>query len=196
MGIKLKRVFIVHGWGGAPSEGWFPWLKSELEKKGFKVNVLDIPDTQHPKIPAWVSTLSKAIGTPDEDTYLVGHSIGCQTIIRYLESLPVKEKIGGTVLVAAWVSLTGLDTGEEKNTAESWLSSHINFELVKKHSKKFSCVFSDNDPYVPRENSGFFKDRLNARIIIEKGKGHFTGKGEDEVFELPSALKELLEMAD
>ena len=35
----MKRVFIIHGWGGYPEEGWLPWLKKELEKNGFKVFV-------------------------------------------------------------------------------------------------------------------------------------------------------------
>ena len=32
----MRRVFIIHGWGGYPEEGWFPWLKKEL-----KVGILD-----------------------------------------------------------------------------------------------------------------------------------------------------------
>jgi len=32
-----KRVFLIHGWEGSPEEGWRPWLKKELEKRGFKV---------------------------------------------------------------------------------------------------------------------------------------------------------------
>ena len=24
-----KRVFIIHGWGGYPEEGCFPWLKND-----------------------------------------------------------------------------------------------------------------------------------------------------------------------
>jgi esterase/lipase len=35
----MKKVFIIHGWDGYPEEGWFPWLKKELEKKGFSVFV-------------------------------------------------------------------------------------------------------------------------------------------------------------
>ena len=32
----MKRVFIIHGWDGYPEEGWFPWLKEELEKEDLK----------------------------------------------------------------------------------------------------------------------------------------------------------------
>ena len=40
-----KRVVIIHGWGGYPDEGWRPWLKHELETKGFLVLVPAMPDT-------------------------------------------------------------------------------------------------------------------------------------------------------
>lgn len=46
----MKRVFIIHGWEGYPEEGWFPWLKKELEEKSFAVQVLVMPDTDKPQI--------------------------------------------------------------------------------------------------------------------------------------------------
>lgn len=54
-----KRVFIIHGWGGYPDEGWLPWLKIELEKKNFEVFIPAMPDTDEPKINSWVSHLQK-----------------------------------------------------------------------------------------------------------------------------------------
>ena len=30
---------MVHGWDGNPNNHWFPWLKKELEKRGFEVHV-------------------------------------------------------------------------------------------------------------------------------------------------------------
>ena len=30
----MSKVVIVHGWGGTPEEGWFPWLRRELEERG------------------------------------------------------------------------------------------------------------------------------------------------------------------
>ena len=34
-----RRGFLIHGWEGYPEEGWRPWLKNELEKRGFTVSV-------------------------------------------------------------------------------------------------------------------------------------------------------------
>ena len=35
----MKRVVIVHGWGGSPEDNWIPWLRKEMEKGGFEVIV-------------------------------------------------------------------------------------------------------------------------------------------------------------
>ncbi|MDP3875283.1 MAG: alpha/beta hydrolase, partial [bacterium] len=67
----MKRVFIVHGWDGHPEEGWFPWLKEELEKKGFEVSVPVMPNPAEPKIETWIPFLSQLVGTPDVNTFFV-----------------------------------------------------------------------------------------------------------------------------
>lgn len=45
-----RRIFIIHGWGGTPKEGWFPWLKREFESKGFEVFIPQLPDSDNPRI--------------------------------------------------------------------------------------------------------------------------------------------------
>ena len=169
-----KRVFIIHGWDGYPDEGWFPWLKKELEQNGFQVHIPAMPESAEPKIEAWVSHLYKIVGDVDENTYFVGHSIGCQTIIRYLESLPVDKKVEGATFVAGWFTLMNLKTDEEKEIA------------------KFFAVFSDDDEVVPQDNKNLFEERLGAKTAIEHGKGHFSGS--DGVKELPSILEAILSL--
>src|SRR3990167_4632162 len=185
-----KRAFIIHGWDGYPVEGWFPWLKTELEKNGFQVQVPAMPEPAEPKIEAWVSHLSKVVGDVDENTYFVGHSIGCQTILRYLESLHADKKVGGATFVAGWFTLMNLETHEEKEIAPPWLETPIDFDKVKQHTKKFFAVFSDDDEVVPQENKKLFEERLDAKITTESGKGHFSGS--DGVKELPVILEAIL----
>lgn len=64
-----------------------------------------MPDTANPKIKKWVSELEKQVSELDENTYFVGHSIGCQTIMRYLENKETR-KIGGILFVAPWLNFT------------------------------------------------------------------------------------------
>lgn len=189
-----KRVFIVHGWGGYPEEGWFPWLKEELEARGFEVQVPAMPHPITPTIVEWVSHLAKIVGTPDGQTYLVGHSIGCPTIIHYLASLSEGSRAGGVVFVAPWFVLKNLETREEKDIAAPWLTTPVDFEKVKKVTSRFTAIFSDDDPFVSYEdNAPLFRERLGAEIILEHAKGHING--EAGVTELPEALDALLTLA-
>ena len=190
----MKRVFIIHGWEGFPEEGWFPWAKNELEKNGFEVQVPAMPNTDEPKIDEWVPFLEKLIGNPDEETYLVGHSIGCQAILRYLDGLKADAKVGGIVLVAGWLhKLESLYTEEEIVIAKPWLETPINFENVKSHTKNTIAVFSDDDEFVPLDNVELFKEKLEAKTFVEHAKGHFSQ--ETGIKELPVVLEELLKMS-
>ena len=130
----MKRVFIIHGWGATPSSNWHPWLKKELEKNNFKVEVLAMPNADAPEIKSWVEKLKESVGKADEETYFIGHSIGCQTILRYFEGL--KGKVGGAVFVAGWFTLN-LETEEGKEIAKPWLEREINLEKVKDAKQKW-----------------------------------------------------------
>lgn len=188
-----KRVFIIHGWDGNPNEAWLKWLREELEKRNFEVISPQMPNADKPEIKEWVSFLSDLVGEPNEQDFFVGHSIDCQTIMRYLEKIYPK-KIKGAVFVAGWLDLKGLETKEEKEIAEPWLRAPINFEKVKRTTSNFIAILSDNDPFVELdENKRIFEEKLGASIIIESGKGHFTE--DDGVTELPDVMQSIEKLA-
>ena len=81
----MKTVIMVHGWDGSPDACWFPWMKKELEERDFKIIVPAMPDPEHPDIDKWVNALAD-LPKPDEDFIFVGHSIGCQAIMRFLQN--------------------------------------------------------------------------------------------------------------
>ena len=185
-----KRVFIVHGWEGFPEECWFPWLKKKLEEKGIEAIVPAMPDPGAPKIETWVAQLEDAVAAPDEETYFVGHSIGVQTILRYLES--INARVGGLVAVAGFFTLTddAFDDEEDIKTAKPWLVTPIDFEKVKANCPAITAIFSDNDPFVPLENQALFERELGAKTIIASGKGHIGGN--DNIFEFEPIFDELM----
>lgn len=189
-----KRIFIIHRWDGSPEADWHPWLKRKLESRGFIVNIPAMPESSEPKIEAWVSHLSKIVGNVDENTFFVGHSIGCQTILRYLESLPSDVKVGGAIFVAGWLTLQNLSSDKEREIAKPWLETPIDFEKARQHSNKFVAIFSDNDEFVPLSNKEIFEQRLKAKTILEHNKGHFSD--DDGVRELVSVLKTILEISE
>lgn len=191
--MNKKRVFIVHGWDGSPQGCWIPWLKKELEGNGFWVEALFMPNPEQPEIKLWVDYLNNAVGKVDKNTYFVGHSIGCQTILRYVEQLSHEKQIGGIVCVAGFFRLPYLKTEEEKNVAEPWLETKINFDKILIHTNKIIAIFSDDDPDVDLVDSELFKKYLGAKIIIEHNMGHFSD--DDGVKKLKSVLSNVLKMS-
>ena len=182
---KMKTAYLIHGWGGTGSGGWFDWLKVELGKKGFTVISFDMPNTDHPKVEEWVKFIEENISIEniDEETYFIGHSIGCQTIIRFLEKLHKHTRVGGCVFVAGWFDLINL-LPEELEIAHPWIHSEIHLERVLDHCNNFLSIFSTNDPYVHLDETKKFKEKLNSKIIIKKNLGHFN-----EVQKIPEILK-------
>jgi len=190
----MKRVFIIHGWDGYPEEGIFPWLKRELQAKGVEVQNPAMPDPVIPRIGVWPRFLKKQVGEPDENTFLVGHSMGAQTILRYLESLKEGQKIGGVVLLAGFVHLGGeaYESEDDPEVAKPWLETPLDWKKIKSHANKFVAVFSDNDPFVPLSDSEIFRKELGAEIHVVSGWEHFSGS--EGITKLPVVLQKLLAM--
>lgn len=194
----MKRVFIIHGWGGHPEEGWFPWAKNELEKRGFEVHVPAMPDAfgkEQPQIKSRVNVIREAVGNPDENTYFIGHSIGCQSIDRYLETLSPETKIGGVVYVAGWLTLKGLEDYEEedKEAAKPWLETPIDFGKIRKISPKSVAIFTKDDPFVDIGNAEFYKEKLGSKTIILETGGHLND--ESNTKELPEVIQAIEEIS-
>lgn len=186
----MKKVFIIHRWSGGANDDWRPWLKNELEQKGYEVIMPEMPNHDEPEITTWVSYLNEIVINPDENIFFIGHSIGCQAIMRYLQTLPENTKIGGAVFVAGWFNLAGLeDEGEDVvNIAKPWIETPINFDHVKKVCTNINVLISSNEPYnYIDENKKTFENMLNAKVEIIEDKGHFTT--DDGVTKLPEILK-------
>jgi len=191
----MKRVYIIHGWGGSPDEPLHKWLASELTREGLEVEVPKMPNSDEPVIEEWIAKLHEIVGPKlDKNFIFIGHSIGCQTILRYLASINSSEQAGGVVFIAPWIYLSGLGTEEEQEIAKPWIEEEIDKPKVFRHlpKNKRVAIFSDNDPYVPLDQTDWFEEGLGFEIVIEHNKGHFTK--DDGVNSLPSALRAIRRM--
>lgn len=179
------RIFLIHGWSGSPQGDWLPWATKELAAKGYEVIAPQMPDTDVPVIRPWVDYLANIVGSIRESDIFIGHSIGCQTVLRYLEKTAGKaDKI---ILVAPWFTLTNLENDEMRHIADPWLKTPMDFSQIKTKAQDFITIFSDNDPWVPYiQNKQMFRDKLNPEIITLHNKGHMTS--DEGVTQLPDLL--------
>ncbi len=172
----MKRIIIVHRWEGTSQDDWRPWLKTELEKAGCEVLVPDMPDTDAPVIGAWVAALSTVVGVPTADTYFIGHSIGCQTILRYLET--IDTKIGGALFVAGWFNLENIEDEQSVQIAKPWIETPINIEKVKAVLPISTLLISKNDPYGAFQQNVDAFNQFVTRVSVVDNAGHFTAAEE------------------
>lgn len=147
-----------------------------------------MPNTEAPDITKWIETLSNLVGAPNENTFFVGHSIGCQTILRYLETLKDGQKVGGAVFVAPWTALKNLSQ-ESQQIAKPWLESPVNWHAAKAHCSQFAALFSDDDEWVDPNEEEIFQDKLGAKTRLLSNRGHF-----DTENALPEVLEAFLGM--
>lgn len=177
---------IVHRWSGKPDMDWYPWLKVELEKLDYTVTVPTMPDTDYPRIEPWVATLTHN-AQESGDLLLIGHSVGCQTILRYLENTDLEVD---AVFVAGWFKLMGLEL-ESVEIARAWEETPIDYGKVRPKLRRSVAMFSRDDPYVPLSNTVPFRDKVGATIIELDSYGHFNeDAGVTKVPELITVIKD------
>ena len=165
---------------------WRPWLRGELEKLGYEVLMPEMPDIDTPVIKKWVSKLTEVVGKPDSNTYFIGHSIGCQAILRYLET--INTPVGGAIFVAGWFNLKNLEDKETEEIARPWIQTSINTEKVRSALLKSTLIISDNDPYGCLEENKQKFAQITTKIVVMPNAGHITS--EDGFIELPEVLSE------
>jgi len=170
----MKKIYIIHGWEGDSRGDWIPWAKNAFEEIGHSVVVPDMPDTKHPKIVPWVMKLRMLAVEAGEESVFIGHSIGCQTIMRFLEAHD--RKVGGAIFVAGWFNLINLEGIVAQGVADQWMNAPLNFEKIKSNLPKSVAVLGNNDTWVPcEETKKDFEEKLGTKVIVLDGAGHMTG---------------------
>ena len=181
-----NNIFIFHGTEGYPEENWFPWLKGKLEIQGHKVIVPQFPTS--PVVPAkiaeWFSVLQNYKTYLNENTIIVGHSLGGKFALRVLEKLshPVKA----VFLVGTPVGVPPIANNERDN---AFTNNNFDWQNIKSKAKNFIVYQSDNDPFVGLENGKQLAKNLGVELSFIPNAGHFNAPA--GYLEFPELLEKL-----
>ncbi|WP_424346360.1 RBBP9/YdeN family alpha/beta hydrolase [Kocuria sp. CH-021] len=181
----VRRVVVVHGYDAAPDQHWFPWLRDRLTAEGVRTDVVELPEPSFPEAGAWLAAVARAVGEPDRHTHLVGHSLGCVTLLRHLAGLPRPWELGGLVLVAGFTGPLG-----SVPLLDGFLAEDVDVSAVRAHARRRLVLRSDDDPTVPAAATEALAERLGAPVRVVPGAGHFCGS--DGVTRLPAVLDALV----
>lgn len=164
----MPQVIIIHGTYGSPTENWFPWLKTELERIDYQVNVPVFPTPENQNLEAWIDVYRNL--NTNSSTILIGHSLGVAFILSRLESLNLPVK--AVFLVSGFLGL--LNNEEFDRLNKEFVGREFNWDKIKKNANKIFLYHSNNDPYVPMEKAYELANCLGIKPTIIENAGHFN----------------------
>ena len=171
------NFFIIHGVYSKPEENWFPWLKDELEKKGYEVFVPKFPTPIGQSLENWMKVIKKYDNKINSDTVMVGHSLGASFILNYLEQ--IDKEIRAAILVSGFHMQIG-SPYDKINRA--FVDKKFNWERIAENCENFFVVGSDNDEFIPESITRQLAFNLDAELHIIHNGGHLNSKAGFEKF--------------
>ena len=185
---EMHNAFIFHGTGGSPEENWFPWLKQNLEPLGFKVHIPQFPTPENQTLETWRTVFRDYEQYVDENTIMIGHSLGGAFLLRVLES--IRTQIATACIVAAPVGVLPIRNYEGD---KPFIGHPFDWSAIKKHARHFIVFHSDNDPFVSLGNGEKIAQKLGVDLNFISGAGHFNkAAGYTRFEELLTKIKDVL----
>ena len=166
----MTNIIIIHDTGGNPNGNWFPWLKSELEKLDCRVFVPKFPTPENQSLENWLKVFKEYEQYLDENSIVVGHSLGPAFLLSVLENL--NRPIKAAFFVVGFTGLLNNPDFDELN--ESFVTKSFDWAKIKNNCKRFYVINSDNDPYVPLEKGKSLAENLGTELIVLKNAGHIN----------------------
>lgn len=168
-----RTIYILHGTEGHPKENWFPWLKEKLEAKDCEVIVPQFPSP--PIVPAkideWYAVFDQYLKNIDQDTIIVGHSLGGDFLLRLLERFDTK------ILAAAFVGTpVGVKPILNYDRDSAFCGFNFDWEKIRQAAQEFIVFQSDDDPYVSLGNGEELAKNLGVELTFIPNAGHFNKK--------------------
>lgn len=167
------NVFVLHGTFGNPYENWFGWLSKKLSDSGVTSFCPHLPTPNGQTFENWKKIIDSYVetGVINGDTVLIGHSSASVFLVKYLSKTDFVPK--ALITVCGFNGfISGLTEFDELN--KGFYVTETEISEFKKLQIPTTCIFSENDPYLPIEQLTEFSDKvLGERLIIKDG-GHFN----------------------
>ncbi|MEA1926072.1 MAG: leucine--tRNA ligase [Patescibacteria group bacterium] len=176
---KKPKVLIIHGFEGSSSRNWFPWIKKEFEKMGCEVFAPDISDSFHPNVETWMEDLKPFIRKLNENSIIIGHSLGSKAAMHLLERMD--RKVAKVFFVASaignpkrsWKTMEKMFAGSDIRSLKKFWEYKINWDKINNSLDEAHFIISSNDKLVDPKHYKIAKLN-NVHIETWKGQGHFT----------------------
>ena len=178
--LDLKRNYVIlHGFTATPKEDFHPWLKEQLESKGCFVQVPEMPNTNNPTEQEQVDFVLKNC-TFDENTVLLGHSLGSVVAMKVVEKL--KTKIAHLLIVGGFIDPHFID--KERNFKNRFIWK-FDFKKIKNQVGEITLLHDINDSIVSIDQVTRLSEAFNLPLTqVVSQDDHFTANKEPEILKV------------
>jgi leucyl-tRNA synthetase len=175
------KVLLIHGFEADGKGNWFPELKTALEKEGCEVFAPSMSTTMNPDFETWMKELQPFLDKLDENSIIVGHSLGSAAALHLLSG--TKKKIKKVFMVASAIGNQPrpnwdiLETKWEKSDVQAlkrFWQHEIDWASVNESIlKETRVILSLDDPWVDPDH---YKLVELDDVVLEKWDGfrHFS----------------------
>jgi len=186
----MKNALILHGKSNNSKGNWFPWLKDELEKLGWKVWVPNLPEADKPNIEKIKNCIfANKNWKFDSDSLLIGHSSGAVAILGLLQALPKEIVVDTCILVGSFIAMHDDPDWEE---VKGLFIKPFSYKYIKNRARRFVFVHSRDDPHCLPEQAEYLAKKVGGELIMKENEGHFNLEKGQKYKKLPLVI-EILE---
>jgi len=184
----MKKVYLIHGFEGKPNGGWCTYIMRELAKQDIYACSLSMPSPEKPILSEWLNEIKQYIDREiNDEIYLIGHSLGGTTILRYLEKFD-SQNIKGVIMVSA-----PCVNKKESSRISEFLREDFNWSIIKNKVNKVVVIHGDDDPSVPISDAEKIIKELEGELIVIKNGKHLNGgAGFTELSELLESILNMI----
>lgn len=168
----MKRAVILHCFEGTSASHWYPWLKSELEKRGYEVWVPDMPSNYKPNARESTDFLLSQ-NWDFNDNVLIGHSWGAVQALHLLQNLPENQTVQTAVPVSAFTSELP-DKFDWSKPLSGLFEEPFDYGLIKTKARNFVFIHGDDDVVCDPKRAQWLAQQVGGEYTEIPGGKHFS----------------------
>jgi predicted alpha/beta hydrolase family esterase len=169
-GSMPTRALIVPALHSGVDDHWYPDLRERLAANGFTDVHTSRPPAGEPGWPDWMASIDRAADRIDENTVVIGHSLGAVAALAWLSTRTDLTAVG------RFLGIAGFSTAlPDLPTTKAFVEA-VDAARIRSLVGDRQALLSEDDYAVPPEMTQQAAAEIGATVHRVEGAGHFLAR--------------------